>query len=88
MLFSVTAFGYAVSALAEVPLSRRRQRLESKVVQQYGGSLSPMELQNILRSANPDAANDESATCSKAAFVVAMLIKLNKLQPSQVRATA
>ena len=85
MLFAVSMFGYALSALADIPLSRRRHKLEQRVIQQYGSSLSPVELSNILRSSNPKAVDDSQlGSVGQAEFVVAMLLKLNKLQPEQV----
>jgi len=85
MLFSISLFGYALSSLADIPLNRRRRKLESQVTSQYGSSLSPVELTNIVRGANPNAVDDDDiGECSKAEFVVAMLVKLNKLKPDQV----
>ena len=82
MLFAVVMFGVALSALADIPLSRRRDKMESKMVKQFGDSLSLLELQNIIRNANDDPADD---SCSEAEFVISMMLKLDKVKPDQIK---
>lgn len=82
MLFAVVSFGVALSALADIPLARRRSKMERKVLQQFGDSLSILELQNLIRTANDDPNDD---TCSKAEFVISMLLKLDKVKPDQIK---
>mgnify|MGYP000191304251 CR=1 FL=1 len=82
MLFSVAMFGVALSAIADIPLSRRRDKMETKVTKQFGDSLSIVELQNIIRTANDDPRDD---SCSKEEFVISMLVKLDKVKPDQIK---
>ena len=82
MLFAVVSFGVALSALADIPLARRRAKMERKVLQQFGDSLSILELQNLIRTANDDPNDD---TCSKAEFVISMLLKLDQVKPDQIK---
>merc|ERR1740138_1250481 len=82
MLIGVVCFALFVSAIADIPLARRRAKLETKVLTQFGKSLSDVELSELIQSANSDP-NDDS--CDEAEFVLAMLQKLDKVKPKQIK---
>lgn len=78
LFFATIVYAQALSALADIPLSRRRKHLEQQVMDQYGNHLTPEEYIDLISGgASPDC-------CTRDEFIIRMLIKLNRITPEDV----
>ena len=78
----------ALADIAALPLELRRKRQEASVLNQYGSTLQPKNLQAIASDtqlSNLGLTRQNSAGCSKSEFVLSMLLKLDKIKERDVR---
>jgi len=81
----------ALADIAALPLELRRKRQEASVLNQYGSTLQPKNLQAIASDtqlSNLGLSRQNNAGCSKSEFVLSMLLKLDKIKERDVRRCA
>lgn len=79
LIISTLVFAHAVTNIADIPLERRRKRLQSAVLQQYGSHLGTTEDLAALIL-------DEEGGIDRADFILRMLIMLDHVTPEEVLA--
>ena len=86
LLVGCVMMAKALGDIAGLPLELRRQRNERAVLDQYGETMDASEFEEILASFRAlGLAGPGEASCSKAEFVVMMLLKLEKYDTRDIR---
>lgn len=68
--------------MASIPLNRRRRRKDARILSQFGVRLTVEDLVSICRGGDRD---DE---CTKAEFIIRMLIWLDRISVDEVEVIA
>ena len=75
IMFGGAALSWAATNVACIPMIRQSQRMQAKVLHQYGTSLDSKELKQLLRG-------DDNRTCTRDEFVIHMLLALEMVHRS------
>merc|ERR1719174_1189412 len=80
LVLALPIFGNTVAVLASVPSTRRQLNAEATVLAQYGPDLDGDELRSLISSAGKG-----STSCTRAQFILTMLLKQAKVTPSDIK---
>jgi potassium channel subfamily K, other eukaryote len=84
IMFGTAAFAWASTSIACLPLMARTQKMQQKVLSQYGSSLDRRELLELVRVGH---GGDEikKKYCTKADFVLRMLLSLSIIELAEIQ---
>jgi len=88
LLIALPSFANLAAVFFEIPLERRKKWAEEQVLQQYGEELEEDELRSLIQHAGGgvDELGNQIEKCTRAQFCIAMLLKLKKIKPADVKA--
>merc|ERR1711937_840273 len=80
LLVGLPVFGNTIAVLTSVPTTRRKLKAEENVLTQFGGHLNCDELRALIYSAG-----HKGDSCTRAQFILHMLLKQAKVSPSDAK---
>jgi len=91
IVFGTFLMAKCLAEIAQLPLKMRRLKQEARVLAQYGSALQEDELRHLVEDKAFDdlgITRERPGECTETEFVISMLLKLDKLKPSDVKRCA